>query len=180
MQTRLTHARNRPLASLIVVAILGVGGVAPSSAGPSMATGAIRADRPGAPLERGQAGTTLHGDINGDGFSDLAVGIDGKTVGSAVAAGQVSIIYGSGAGLSSAGNQLIDQDTDGMLDQAETGDQFARYMGGGDFNGDGFFDLAIGVPLEDVDGPSGSTLDAGAVQIVFGSASGRRPWATSS
>lgn len=37
-----------------------------------------------------------------------------------------------------------------------------------DFNGDGLDDLAVGVPYEDV----GSVIDAGAVNVVYGSASG--------
>jgi hypothetical protein len=37
-----------------------------------------------------------------------------------------------------------------------------------DFNGDGFNDLAIGVPYEDV----GAVVDAGAVNVVYGSANG--------
>jgi hypothetical protein len=38
----------------------------------------------------------------------------------------------------------------------------------GDFNGDGFDDLAIGVPLEDVSGHA----DAGAVNVIYGSSTG--------
>jgi FG-GAP repeat len=38
----------------------------------------------------------------------------------------------------------------------------------GDFNGDGFDDVAIGVPQEDV----GSIQDAGAVNVIYGSSSG--------
>src|SRR6185503_13408667 len=38
----------------------------------------------------------------------------------------------------------------------------------GDFNGDGFADLAIGVPEED----TGGAEDAGAVNVIYGSASG--------
>src|SRR5262249_39123758 len=38
----------------------------------------------------------------------------------------------------------------------------------GDFNGDGFGDLAIGVPFED----TGGAVDAGAVIVIYGSASG--------
>ena len=37
-----------------------------------------------------------------------------------------------------------------------------------DFNGDGFDDLAIGAPAEDV----GATTDAGAVNVQYGSATG--------
>jgi hypothetical protein len=41
-------------------------------------------------------------------------------------------------------------------------------LAAGDFDGDGFDDLAIGVPEEDVGGAS----DAGAVNVLFGSAAG--------
>jgi hypothetical protein len=37
-----------------------------------------------------------------------------------------------------------------------------------DFNGDGFDDIAVGVPLEDV----GTASDAGAVNVIYGSAGG--------
>ena len=39
----------------------------------------------------------------------------------------------------------------------------------GDFNGDGIGDLAVGVPFEDI----GSTVDAGAVNVIYGSVDGR-------
>jgi hypothetical protein len=51
---------------------------------------------------------------------------------------------------------------------AEGGDAFGRTVATGDFDGDGFQDLAIGVPDEDIDGQS----DAGAVNVIYGSASG--------
>ena len=42
----------------------------------------------------------------------------------------------------------------------------------GDFNGDGFDDLAIGVPHEDIVTPEGTILDAGAVNVIYGSSNG--------
>ncbi len=42
----------------------------------------------------------------------------------------------------------------------------------GDFNGDGFDDLAIKVPQEDVDTGGGTFVDAGAVNILYGSSNG--------
>jgi hypothetical protein len=42
----------------------------------------------------------------------------------------------------------------------------------GDFNGDGFDDLAIGVPGEDVITEAGTITDAGAVNVIYGSSSG--------
>src|SRR4051812_19759353 len=44
----------------------------------------------------------------------------------------------------------------------------AAVASGGDFNGDGFADLAVGVPHESV----GSVSQAGAVNVIYGSASG--------
>ena len=175
MVVRRVHLSGRLLASVLALVLLGLGPVAaPSQGAPRPAPQPVAAarQRSNAPVKLGSAATTLHGDINGDGYSDLAVGIVGKTVNGAVAAGAVSVIFGSPDGLTSDRNQLFTQDSQGMLDQAESGDQWGRYVGGGDFNGDGFFDLAIGAPQEDLDTPSGTLLDAGAVQIVFGSSHG--------
>ena len=41
-----------------------------------------------------------------------------------------------------------------------------------DFNGDGFGDLAIGAPYEDVLTGGSNNLDAGAVTVIYGSAAG--------
>ncbi|MGG7379638.1 FG-GAP repeat protein, partial [Escherichia coli] len=46
------------------------------------------------------------GDLNGDGDADLAAGAPGEGVGTAAGAGAVNVIYGSGGGLTAAGNQL--------------------------------------------------------------------------
>ena len=47
-----------------------------------------------------------------------------------------------------------------------------------DFNGDGYEDLAIGVPREDVEiSPGVIVVDAGIVQVIYGSSTGLRPTA---
>ena len=51
---------------------------------------------------------------------------------------------------------------------AEDEDRFATALTSGDFDGDGHADLAVGVPTEDI----GGGVDAGAVNLVYGSASG--------
>jgi hypothetical protein len=112
-------------------------------------------------------GSTLAaGDFNGDGFADLAIGVPFEDIG-VTDAGGVNVIYGSAAGLAAAGNQFWSQDSFGIAGGAETGDRFGSALAVGDFNGDGFADLAIGVPFEDF----GATDDGG-VNVIYGSAAG--------
>src|SRR5262249_11258138 len=108
------------------------------------------------------------GDFNGDGFDDLAIGVPTQDVGMAVSAGAVCVLYGSPAGLTDVGNQLWSQDSPGVLDAAEGSDSFGPSLTTGDFDGDGFDDLAIGVEGEDL----GAIDAAGAVNVLYGTASG--------
>jgi hypothetical protein len=108
------------------------------------------------------------GDFNGDGFSDLAIGVGGKTVSGFVFAGAVNILYGSATGLTASDDQQWTQDSSGINDSAEAADFFGVALAAGDFNGDGRDDLAIGAPgdsEEDVD-------SAGMVNVLYGSATG--------
>src|SRR4051794_4697788 len=114
-------------------------------------------------------------DFNHDGFDDLAVGVPGEDIGTVADAGAVNVIYGGGGisvlnpgGLKSAGNRVFSQDTPGVEGVAEKGDRFGSALAWGDFNHDGFDDLAVGVPGEDI----GTVVNAGAVNVLFGSASG--------
>ena len=90
------------------------------------------------------------GDFNSDGFYDLAAGVQQEDIGAVNAAGAVHIFYGSDTGLTAAGNELLSQNTLGVLDTAEAGDEFGRALAVGDFDRDGYDDLAVGVPYEDV------------------------------
>ncbi|TAH39538.1 MAG: hypothetical protein EYC70_01765 [Planctomycetota bacterium] len=107
-------------------------------------------------------------DFNGDGYHDLAIGIPGEDVGTIANAGAVQVIYGAFGGLRSSGNQFLHQSTFGIFDVAEAGDNFGQALAWGDFDADGYDDLAIGVPYEDF----GLRSDAGAVQIIYGSSAG--------
>ena len=69
-------------------------------------------------------------DLNDDARDDLAIGVPSESIGT-IAAGALNMIYGSGSGLSSAGNQLWSQDSTGVLDHAEAGDQFGAALGVG-------------------------------------------------
>ncbi|HEU5092141.1 MAG TPA: hypothetical protein VFT30_05615, partial [Nitrospira sp.] len=144
------------------------------------------------PLDPGiTAGTNHHfgsalaaGNFNGDQFSDLAIGVpfhDLVVPGPDLDdAGLVIVLYGSANGLTpiesltTTGSISISQSSPLILDEAETGDRFGSALSWGDFDGDGFGDLAVGVPDEDDEDPVAGTtdVDAGAVQILYGSSTG--------
>jgi hypothetical protein len=119
---------------------------------------------------------SVSADFNGDGFADLAVGVPFEdlagSAGTIFDAGAVSVIYGSSNGLVASRNQLWHQDRAGIPDSAEDGDGFGSALAAADFNGDGFADLAAGVPNESVDVDGVFVGMAGAVNIIFGSANG--------
>jgi hypothetical protein len=108
------------------------------------------------------------GDFNGDGVADLAAGASGEDVGSVADAGAVSVLYGGAGGLTTAGGRLFTQNSSGVPGTAEEQDWFGWALAAGDFNRDGFADLAVSAPSESV----GSAFAAGAVSVLYGSAGG--------
>jgi hypothetical protein len=117
----------------------------------------------------GQAGAgfgwaVATGDFNGDGRDDLAVGAPLMDIGTAKDAGEVSVLPGTKDGLTATGSKVFSQNTASVPDTAETGDEFGHALATGDFNGDGYDDLAVGVPGENDNG--------GAVEVFYGSDTG--------
>lgn len=108
------------------------------------------------------------GDFNSDGYADLAIGAPGENYGKAVEVGAVTIMYGNPSGITGTNSLRFHQNTPGMPDRNEAYDNWGAVLSVGDFNNDGFSDLAIGAPNES----SGKREQTGSVTIMFGSSNG--------
>jgi hypothetical protein len=107
----------------------------------------------------GFGSSTAVGNFDGDRFADLAIGtVDSE---------QVNVLYGSSEGLTTRRDQRWVPDMPGLVQSDPPYDfLFGFRMETGDFNGDGFDELALGAP-DDAD-----QVGEGNVRILFGSATG--------
>ena len=131
----------------------------------------------GAIEEGDRFGSTLvAGDLSGDGIDDLAIGVTGEdlVVGGAPVdqAGAVNVVYGvEGVGLTAAGNQLLHHQVAGVDGTAGEDDLFGAALAIGEFTGDAWADLAVGIPGMG-DFVVGGDDGFGGVRIFRGSAGG--------
>lgn len=107
------------------------------------------------------------GDFDRDGYADVAVGVPGETIGAVRGAGAVTVIYGSSQGPTTR-DQIWWHGSRGVPGAAQSQAAFGAALAAGDFDGDGYGDLAVGAPGADV----GAALDAGSVTILYGGSSG--------
>ena len=91
------------------------------------------------------------GDLNDDGFADLAIGVPSEGAGG-FDRGAVGVIYGaaSGLGTGATASRLLTQNSPGVPGGSEDGDGFGASLAVGDFNGNGVDDLAVAIPGENV------------------------------
>lgn len=107
------------------------------------------------------SGGAARADYNGDGFSDLAMGAPGEDVGNVVNAGAVIVAYGSADGVKTAGSRLLHPGLSPIPGPPVQDQQFGSSLAGGDFNLDGYADLAVT-----------ATYPAARLYVLYGSFNG--------
>ena len=113
-------------------------------------------------------GSTLAsaGDVNGDGVEDLLVGAQNAQVGGGYSVGSVFVIYGGGPATDLHLDSL-DPAIGFRIDGAKAGSSLGSSLaGGGDVNGDGYGDIALGALGDGVAVPGSNA--PGAAYVVFG------------
>lgn len=113
------------------------------------------------------------GDFDNDGCADLAIAVPNDDIENIHAAGAVHVLYGSAAaGLQADNDDYWHQGANGVGSALEETDHFGSALAVGDFDNDGFDDLAIGISGEDIGSGVDAVDNAGAVHVLFGGVAG--------
>src|SRR4051794_5481154 len=112
--------------------------------------------------------TVTSADFDRDGFADLAIGQPEEAVGALESAGAVTVVYGSARGLDTTRSTAF-----AAPSGASANSRFGTAVVAGDFTRDGFPDLAVGAPLDDIDQSQDTDFHpSGTVTVLPGGADG--------
>ncbi|GGN84571.1 hypothetical protein GCM10011579_074640 [Streptomyces albiflavescens] len=150
------HLPLRRVLACAATAALAAGGLAATSAHAAAA----------APAKR------LVDDFNGDGYGDVVLNLPFHSPLTRNKSGAVMVLYGSASGLSSSHRKLITQNTAGVPGTAESTDWFGHATTTGDFDGDGYADLAVSAYGEDYSAGGTSWSNVGQVTMIWGGPDG--------
>ncbi|WP_328554392.1 FG-GAP and VCBS repeat-containing protein [Streptomyces sp. NBC_00358] len=120
------------------------------------------------------AETAAIGDLDKDGYGDIVLGNpqDPDRDPSGSTGGRINVVYGTSSGPSTTRRNSLGQNTAGVPDSAEAGDRFGQALAIGDFDKDGYGDLAVGAPGESFGDDQHYIASAGTITLLRGSASG--------
>ena len=117
--------------------------------------------------DRAGSSVASAGDVNGDGFDDIIVGVPQGDNGG-IDAGEAYVIFGKAAGFANLDLSTLGAAAGFIIQGDYAGDQAGRSVSSaGDVNGDGFDDIIVGALYGDNGGTS-----AGEAYVVFGKAAG--------
>jgi hypothetical protein len=105
----------------------------------------------------------VHSDINGDGYAEVVYGIPGENTG----AGAIGVLYGTSGGTDAWRDEWWSQAHADIPGGEEPNDNFGATVATGDFDADGYDDIAIGIPLEDI-----GAVEHGYLSVMYGGPNG--------
>jgi hypothetical protein len=110
------------------------------------------------------------GDLDEDGYGDIVLGNpqEPDSEPSASTGGKIHVIYGTGPGPSSTRRVTLTQNTAGVPDTSEYGDEFGGALAIGDFDENGYADLAAGASGESFGDEQNYIVSAGTITLLRG------------
>ncbi|MFC5170854.1 FG-GAP-like repeat-containing protein [Streptomyces mutomycini] len=117
----------------------------------------------------GSGAPSTHGDTNGDSRADLSVGVPRATANGRVGAGQMSVVPGTPTTPYAANRSVVTQESEGVPGGSEDGDGFGTASAFGDLDRDGYQDLVVSSPGEEV---TAGASDEGGLSVLRGGPDG--------